>query len=46
MLGNVAEITQSLYHVEYYQGRSGGFVDQGAYPVIVESILMVSCGEF
>lgn len=31
MLGNVREITQSHYHIEYYQGRSGGFVARGGH---------------
>ncbi|MBM9536208.1 formylglycine-generating enzyme family protein [Desulfobulbus alkaliphilus] len=31
MLGNVAEMTRSLYQVEYYQGRSGGFVAKGGH---------------
>ncbi len=29
MLGNVAEMTESLYRIEYYQGRTGGFVARG-----------------
>ncbi len=29
MLGNVDEITMSLFSVEYYQGRTGGFVSKG-----------------
>lgn len=29
MLGNVLEMTSSSYHVEYYQGRTGGFVARG-----------------
>ncbi len=29
MLGNAAEMTSSLYQVEYYQGRVGGFVARG-----------------
>jgi hypothetical protein len=29
MLGNVAEMTMSLYAVEYYQGRTGGLVVRG-----------------
>jgi len=29
MLGNVSEMTSSLYAVEYYQGRTGGFVARG-----------------
>lgn len=31
MLGNVAEMTRTLYQVEYYQGRSGGFVAKGGH---------------
>jgi hypothetical protein len=31
MLGNVAEMTHSLYRVEYYQGRPGGFVSRGGH---------------
>ncbi|PIE65783.1 MAG: hypothetical protein CSA26_02395 [Desulfobacterales bacterium] len=31
MLGNVAEMTLNLYRVEYYQGRSGGFVARGGH---------------
>ncbi len=31
MLGNVAEMTMNLYRVEYYQGRSGGFVARGGH---------------
>lgn len=31
MLGNVAEMTRSLYQIEYYQGRSGGFVAKGGH---------------
>ncbi len=31
MLGNVAEMTGTLYQVEYYQGRSGGFVAKGGH---------------
>ncbi len=29
MLGNADEITMSLFSVEYYQGRTGGFVSKG-----------------
>ena len=29
MLGNVSEMTASLYQIEYYQGRIGGFVTRG-----------------
>ena len=29
MLGNVSEMTMSLYQIEYYQGRTGGFVSKG-----------------
>jgi formylglycine-generating enzyme required for sulfatase activity len=31
MLGNVAEMTGDLYRIEYYQGRSGGFVSRGGH---------------
>ncbi len=31
MLGNVAEMTRTLYQIEYYQGRSGGFVAKGGH---------------
>ena len=31
MLGNVAEMTRTLYQVEYYQGRSGGYVARGGH---------------
>lgn len=31
MLGNVAEMTNTLYQIEYYQGRSGGFVAKGGH---------------
>ncbi|WP_205218530.1 formylglycine-generating enzyme family protein [Desulforhopalus vacuolatus] len=31
MLGNVSEMTMSLYRVEYYQGRIGGFVARGGH---------------
>jgi formylglycine-generating enzyme required for sulfatase activity len=31
MLGNVAEMTATLYQVEYYQGRSGGYVAKGGH---------------
>ncbi len=31
MIGNVAEMTATLYQVEYYQGRSGGFVAKGGH---------------
>ncbi len=29
MLGNVSEMTASIYQIEYYQGRSGGFTARG-----------------
>ena len=29
MLGNVSEMTMSMYQIEYYQGRVGGFVARG-----------------
>ncbi len=31
MLGNVQEMTLALYRVEYYQGRTGGFVARGGH---------------
>jgi hypothetical protein len=31
ILGNVAEMTSTLYQIEYYQGRSGGFVTRGGH---------------
>ena len=31
MLGNVQEMTSSLYRIEYYQGRSGGFATRGGH---------------
>ncbi len=31
MLGNVSEMTSSLYMIEYYQGRPGGFVSRGGH---------------
>lgn len=31
MLGNASEMTHSLYRVEYYQGRSGGFTSRGGH---------------
>lgn len=31
MLGNASEMTHSLYQVEYYQGRSGGFTARGGH---------------
>ncbi len=31
MLGNVQEMTSSLYRVEYYQGRTGGFTARGGH---------------
>lgn len=29
MLGNISEMTSSIYQIEYYQGRTGGFVSRG-----------------
>ncbi len=29
MLGNISEMTSSFYRIEYYQGRTGGFVARG-----------------
>lgn len=31
MLGNVSEMTQGMYFIEYYQGRNGGFVSRGGH---------------
>ena len=31
MLGNLREMTQSHYYIEYYQGRSGGFTVRGGH---------------
>jgi len=31
ILGNVSEMTSSLYRIEYYQGRMGGFVSRGGH---------------
>lgn len=42
MLGNVAEMTMSLYQVEYYQGRIGGFVARGNHYLIAEKHLRSS----
>jgi len=39
MLGNVSEMTQSTYYVEYYQGRSGGFVSRGGHYLRKEELL-------
>src|SRR5215831_15213644 len=42
MLGNVAEMTSSLYQVEYYQGRVGGFVARGGHYLTRESDVRAS----
>jgi hypothetical protein len=42
MLGNVAEMTLSLYHIEYYQGRVGGFVARGGSFITEEGKLRAS----
>ncbi|GJQ57802.1 MAG: hypothetical protein D8M57_03525 [Candidatus Scalindua sp. AMX11] len=31
ILGNISEMTFSLYQIEYYQGRMGGFVSRGGH---------------
>jgi hypothetical protein len=36
MLGNVAEMTNTLYQMEYYQGRSGGLTARGGNFLTVE----------
>jgi hypothetical protein len=42
MLGNVAEMTHSLYRVEYYQGQAGGFVARGGHYLTSEKQLRSS----
>ena len=42
LLGNVAEMTQSLYRVEYYQGRVGGFTARGGHYLTSEKQLRSS----
>jgi len=42
MLGNVSEMTGSLYQIEYYQGRVGGFVARGGHVHSEESALRSS----
>ncbi len=42
ILGNVQEITSSLYQLEYYQGRSGGFVSRGGSFLMEEDRLHVA----
>lgn len=42
MLGNVQEMTQSLYRVEYFQGRSGGFAARGGHYLTEEDDLVSS----
>ncbi len=37
MLGNVREITQTHYQIEYYQGRSGGFTARGGHYLMEET---------
>ena len=39
MLGNVTEMTTSVYYIEYYQGRSGGFVARGGHYLTEEDDL-------
>ena len=39
MLGNVAEMTTSVYYIEYYQGRGGGFVSRGGHYLTPEDDL-------
>lgn len=39
MLGNVQEMTSTLYRVEYYQGRSGGFTARGGHYLTEEADL-------
>ncbi|HQN17959.1 MAG TPA: SUMF1/EgtB/PvdO family nonheme iron enzyme [Syntrophobacteraceae bacterium] len=42
MIGNVSEMTHSLYQIEYYQGRTGGFVSRGGHFLSSESELRSS----
>lgn len=42
MLGNVAEMTNSFYRIEYYQGRMGGFVSRGGHYLTKKSKLRSS----
>jgi len=42
MLGNVSEMTSSLYQIEYYQGRSGGFTARGGHFLTAEKELRSS----
>jgi hypothetical protein len=37
MLGNVSEMTSSIYQIEYYQGRYGGFVARGGHFLTAEN---------
>jgi formylglycine-generating enzyme required for sulfatase activity len=37
MLGNVREMTQNHYYIEYYQGRSGGFTARGGHYLVAEA---------
>lgn len=39
MLGNVQEIVNSQYQLEYYQGRSGGFVSRGGHYLMAETAM-------
>ena len=39
MLGNVTEMTTSVYYIEYYQGCSGGFVARGGHYLTEEDEL-------
>lgn len=42
MLGNVQEMTQSLYQIAYMRGRSGGFVARGGHFLTAEDKLRSS----
>lgn len=42
MLGNVAEMTDSLYRIEYYQGKIGGFTARGGHYFTAEKDLRSS----
>lgn len=43
MLGNVSEMTHSLYQIEYYQGRTGGYVARGGNFLTSKKELRTAC---
>ncbi len=42
MLGNVQEMTSSLYRIEYYQGRTGGYAARGGHYLSEEDEIVSS----